>query len=38
MKNIGYGKDYKYNPNFSEPVDQDYLPKELKGKTYIINY
>lgn len=34
MKNIGYGKDYKYNPNFTVPVDQDYLPKELKGKKY----
>ena len=34
MKNIGYGKDYKYNPDFAEPVDQDYLPKELKGKNY----
>lgn len=34
MKNIGYGKDYKYNPDFEQPVDQDYLPKELKGKNY----
>lgn len=34
MKNIGYGKDYKYNPNFAEPIDQEYLPKELKGKNY----
>jgi len=34
MKNIGYGKDYKYNPDFAEPVDQEYLPKELKGKNY----
>ncbi len=34
MKDIGYGKDYKYNPDFTEPIDQDYLPKELKGKNY----
>ncbi len=34
MKDIGYGKNYKYNPNFEEPIDQDYLPKELKGKNY----
>ncbi|MFA6424024.1 MAG: replication-associated recombination protein A [Candidatus Magasanikbacteria bacterium] len=34
MKNIGYGKDYKYNPDFKGPVVQDYLPKELKGKKY----
>ncbi|XP_043921100.1 ATPase WRNIP1 [Protopterus annectens] len=31
MKNLGYGRDYKYNPKFKEPVEQDYLPEELKG-------
>ncbi|XP_028593693.2 ATPase WRNIP1 [Podarcis muralis] len=31
MKDIGYGKGYKYNPMYKEPVEQDYLPKELKG-------
>lgn len=36
MKNIGYGKGYKYNPDFDGPVDQAYLPKELKGKKYLI--
>lgn len=36
MKNIGYGKDYKYNPNFEGPVEQDYLPKELKGRKYFV--
>ena len=35
MKEIGYGKDYKYNPNFDGPVDQEYLPKELKGRDYL---
>lgn len=35
MKEIGYGKNYKYNPDFDEPVEQDYLPKELKGKKYL---
>jgi len=35
MKNIGYGKGYKYNPDFEEPVEQEYLPKELKGKKYL---
>lgn len=34
MKEIGYGKDYKYNPDFDEPVEQDYLPRELKGRNY----
>ncbi|XP_064282397.1 ATPase WRNIP1 [Passer domesticus] len=31
MKNLGYGKGYKYNPMYKEPVEQDYLPEELKG-------
>ncbi|MCX6779029.1 MAG: replication-associated recombination protein A, partial [Candidatus Magasanikbacteria bacterium] len=36
MKEIGYSKGYKYNPDFKEPVDQEYLPKELKNKKYLI--
>lgn len=35
MKEIGYGKDYKYNPDFEGPVDQEYMPPELKGKNYL---
>eukprot|EP00069_Balaena_mysticetus_P003516 bmy_04303T0 len=31
MKDLGYGQGYKYNPVYSEPVDQDYLPEELRG-------
>nr|XP_033790745.1 ATPase WRNIP1 [Geotrypetes seraphini] len=31
MKGLGYGKGYKYNPMYQEPVQQDYLPNELKG-------
>ncbi|KAH1178224.1 ATPase WRNIP1 [Mauremys mutica] len=31
MKDLGYGKDYKYNPMYQEPVEQEYLPEELKG-------
>ncbi|KAG9356082.1 hypothetical protein JZ751_000926 [Albula glossodonta] len=31
MKNLGYAKGYKYNPAFSEPVEQEYLPEELRG-------
>jgi putative ATPase len=34
MKDLGYGKGYKYNPAFDEPVDQDYLPEQLKGRKY----
>ena len=36
MKKIGYGKDYKYNPDFKGEVKQDYLPKELKQKKYLV--
>ena len=31
---LGYGKGYKYNPNFTEPVDQDYFPDELVGTNF----
>jgi putative ATPase len=34
MKNIGYAKDYKYNPDFEGEVEQDYLPDELKKRNY----
>lgn len=35
MKDVGYGKDYKYNPDFKGPVDQDYLPPELKNRNFL---
>lgn len=35
MKEIGYGKDYKYNPKYTEPVQQEYFPKELQGRKYL---
>jgi putative ATPase len=35
MKEIGYGKEYKYNPAYDEPVDQEYMPPELKGRDYL---
>ncbi|KAJ0399814.1 hypothetical protein ATCC90586_007539 [Pythium insidiosum] len=33
MKNLGFGKDYKYNPDYTpeETKDQTYLPAELVG-------
>uniref|UniRef100_UPI003AAE7365 ATPase WRNIP1 n=1 Tax=Centroberyx gerrardi TaxID=166262 RepID=UPI003AAE7365 len=31
MKDLGYAKGYKYNPSFSAPVEQEYLPEELRG-------
>ncbi|KAH8548947.1 ATPase WRNIP1 [Umbelopsis sp. PMI_123] len=35
MKDLGYGAGYKYNPDYDEPVDQDYLPKELPTKKFL---
>lgn len=37
MKNLGYGKDYKYTPAFEnkEEAVQDYLPPELKKRRYL---
>jgi putative ATPase len=37
MKDIGYGKDYKYTPDFDrlEDAKQDYLPERLQGKKYL---
>lgn len=35
MKNIGYGKDYKYSPDFNYKEDQEYFPPELKGRKYL---
>lgn len=36
MKNLGYGKGYKYTPAFKnkEEAVQDYLPSELKNRKY----
>ncbi len=35
MKNVGYGKDYKYAHDFEDAiVDQEHLPEMLKGKVF----
>lgn len=36
MKNLGYGKGYKYTPDFENPnnAKQDYLPPSLKNRKY----
>ncbi len=35
MKDLGYGKDYKYAHDFADAfVDQEYLPESLKGKKF----
>lgn len=36
MKESGYGKEYKYNPNYIEGrVKQDYLPQQLVGRRFL---
>ena len=36
MKELGYGKEYKYNPKFVDGrVRQDYLPPELEGSVFL---
>ncbi|CAJ2510934.1 Uu.00g065590.m01.CDS01 [Anthostomella pinea] len=36
MRELGYGKEYKYNPNYKDGrVSQDYLPEGLLGRTFL---
>ena len=36
MKEMGYGQEYKYNPNYAGgQVKQDYLPEKLIGRTFL---
>jgi len=35
MKDLGYGKDYKYSPNFNYKEKQEYLPDKLKNRKYL---
>ncbi len=37
MKDIGYGKGYKYSPNYDYKEDQEYLPEKLKNRKYLDN-
>lgn len=36
MKELGYGAEYKYNPNYKEgKVKQEYLPEQLRGRKFL---
>jgi putative ATPase len=37
MKELGYGKEYKYTPNYDNPEDaaQEYMPEKLKDRKYL---
>ncbi len=34
MKDIGYGKGYKYSPDHNYEEEQEYLPEKLRGRRY----
>ena len=34
MKNIGYGKGYKYSPDYNYKDEQEYLPEKLRKRKY----
>lgn len=38
MKDLGYGKDYKYSPDFDYKEEQKYWPEGMREKKYIINF
>jgi len=35
MDEVGYGKGYKYSPEFGYREKQEYMPDKLKGKKYL---
>jgi putative ATPase len=36
MKDLGYGENYKYNPNYLDgKVKQEYLPEDLRGRKFL---
>ncbi|KAL1959524.1 hypothetical protein VTO42DRAFT_1969 [Malbranchea cinnamomea] len=36
MKELGYGKEYKYNPDYVDgQVAQEYLPEKLRGRRFL---
>ncbi|KAN0138529.1 hypothetical protein V8E53_003517 [Lactarius tabidus] len=35
MKELGYGEGYMYQPQFSHPVTNEYLPSKLRGETIL---
>ena len=35
MKDLGYGQDYKYSPDYVYKEKQEYLPEKLRGRKYL---
>ena len=34
MQELNYGAGYRYNPDYDEPVQQEYLPTALKTRQF----
>ncbi|KII92280.1 hypothetical protein PLICRDRAFT_103807 [Plicaturopsis crispa FD-325 SS-3] len=35
MKDLGYGKDYAYNPHYAHPVHNEYVPIQFEGDVFL---
>ncbi|GAA5992891.1 hypothetical protein JCM10908_001393 [Rhodotorula pacifica] len=35
MKQLGYGRDYRYEPGYAHPVHQTFFPPELSGTAFL---
>ncbi|KAI0312572.1 hypothetical protein OF83DRAFT_1165933 [Amylostereum chailletii] len=35
MKEMGYSKGYRYNPDYAHPVTNDYLPEKLRDEVFL---
>ncbi|KZS98525.1 P-loop containing nucleoside triphosphate hydrolase protein [Sistotremastrum niveocremeum HHB9708] len=36
MKDLHYGEGYAYNPDYAHPVHNEFLPPELKNRTFLL--
>lgn len=35
VKELGYARDYAYNPDYAHPVHNDYLPIQFKDDAFL---
>lgn len=35
MKDLGYGKEYLYNPTYAHPVHNEYMPPQYSRETIL---
>lgn len=36
MKQLGYGKEYRYNPKYAHPIHNTYLPLQFEGEKFLL--